>query len=63
MSLFYDVPLDNHDRTVPAHCDIIIEVGPAPAHMTSSHCLSLSSHCLSLISLCLYVSRPPLSLS
>uniref|UniRef100_A0A8C5AUH5 Laminin subunit alpha 1 n=1 Tax=Gadus morhua TaxID=8049 RepID=A0A8C5AUH5_GADMO len=25
LSLFYDVPLDNYDRTVPAHCDIIIE--------------------------------------
>ncbi|KAK0150257.1 Laminin subunit alpha-1 [Merluccius polli] len=25
LSLFYDVPMDNYDRSIPAHCDIIIE--------------------------------------
>ncbi|XP_010770356.1 laminin subunit alpha-1-like, partial [Notothenia coriiceps] len=25
LSLFYDVPLDNEDHSLPAHCDIILE--------------------------------------
>ncbi|KAM4605993.1 laminin subunit alpha-1 [Polymixia lowei] len=41
-SVFYDVPLDNQDRTLPAHCDIIIEGNDRMLRQAPPHLLFLS---------------------
>ncbi|CAL8292350.1 unnamed protein product [Lota lota] len=42
LSLFYDVPLDNHDRSVPAHCDIIMEGNGKSLRQSSPRLLFLT---------------------